>query len=106
MNEPPLNDLIEGYRLRVEKALERYLPTVADPPERLHAAMRYAVLGGGKRVRPLQVYLTGESLGIEPAVLDGPAWIAVASSYARCKVGLPRRKSSSSIAGRSSWISE
>lgn len=73
MNEPPLTSLIEGYSLRVEKALERYLPIVAEPPERLHAAMRYAVLGGGKRIRPLQVYLTGEVLGIEPAVLDGPA---------------------------------
>ncbi len=73
MNESPLTSLIEVYRLRVEKALESYLPPVSEPPERLHAAMRYAVLGGGKRVRPLQVYLTGESLGVEPSVLDGPA---------------------------------
>ncbi len=73
MNEPPLTGLIEVYRLRVEKALESYLPPVSEPPERLHAAMRYAVLGGGKRVRPLQVYLTGESLGVELSVLDGPA---------------------------------
>ncbi len=55
MNDPSLASLIEGYRLRVENALDRYLPAVTEPPERLHAAMRYAVLGGGKRVRPLQV---------------------------------------------------
>ena len=73
MNESPLTSLIEVYRLRVEKALESYLPPMSEPPERLHAAMRYAVLGGGKRVRPLQVYLTGESLGVEPSVLDGLA---------------------------------
>ena len=73
MNEPPLTSLIEDYSLRVEKALDRYLPSVAKPPERLHAAMRAAVLGDGKRVRPLQVYLTGKSLGVELSVLDGPA---------------------------------
>ncbi len=76
MNQPSLSNLIEGYRLRVEKALDRFLPTVTEPPERLHAAMRDAVLGGGKRVRPLQVYLTGEALGIELSVLDGPACAA------------------------------
>ncbi len=73
MNEPPLTSVIEDYRLRVENALDRYLPVSTEPPVRLHAAMRDAVLGGGKRVRPLQVYLTGESLGVELAVLDGPA---------------------------------
>jgi len=35
--------------------------------------MRYAVLGGGKRVRPLLVYLTGEALGAPPERLDAPA---------------------------------
>ncbi len=73
MNEPPLTRLIEDYRLRVENALDRYLPAATEPPERLHAAMRDAVLGGGKRVRPLQVYLTGESVGVELSVLDGLA---------------------------------
>jgi len=42
-------------------------------PQRLHEAMRYAVLNGGKRVRPLLVYATGECLGIEPGRLDAPA---------------------------------
>jgi farnesyl diphosphate synthase len=35
--------------------------------------MRYASLNGGKRVRPLLVYLTGQMLGVTPAALDGPA---------------------------------
>lgn len=35
--------------------------------------MRYAVLGGGKRLRPLLVYATGEALGADPDRLDGPA---------------------------------
>ena len=40
---------------------------------RLREAMRYSVLGGGKRLRPTLVYLTGESLGAPPERLDAPA---------------------------------
>ena len=45
---------------RLETALERVLPGVEHAPSQLHSAMRYAVLGGGKRVRPLLVYAAGE----------------------------------------------
>jgi farnesyl diphosphate synthase len=46
---------------RVESALERALPKAELIPARLHSAMRYAVLGGGKRVRPLLVHAAGEA---------------------------------------------
>ncbi len=55
---------------RVETALERYLPETAQAPARLHEAMRYAVLGGGKRVRPLLVHAAGELTGARPAALE------------------------------------
>ena len=45
---------------RIEKTLHAALPAPDIVPTRLHAAMRYAVLGGGKRVRPLLVYAAGE----------------------------------------------
>ena len=61
------------YRERIEDVLDRWLPSPDRDPGRLHQAMRYAVIGGGKRVRPLLVYLTGEALAIDPARLDGPA---------------------------------
>ncbi|SAK96303.1 polyprenyl synthetase [Caballeronia fortuita] len=48
---------------RVETALEHYLPGTDIAPARLHEAMRYAVLGGGKRVRPLLVHAAGELTG-------------------------------------------
>ena len=38
---------------RIEEALGSYLPSADSPPVRLHQAMRYVTLGGGKRVRPL-----------------------------------------------------
>lgn len=58
---------------RVEQALERWLPDPSIQPARLHEAMRYAVLGGGKRVRPCLLYATGTALRVEPAQLDAPA---------------------------------
>ena len=63
---------------RIERALERVLPAVQGPgpglaPDTLHEAMRYAVLGGGKRVRPLLVYAAGTISGAAPEVLDASA---------------------------------
>ncbi len=69
----PVQDTHQRYRERVNAALDRCLPASDTEPARLHEAMRYATLAGGKRVRPLLVYLTGELLGIDPARLDGPA---------------------------------
>ena len=58
---------------RAENALNQWLPAATIHPARLHAAMRYAVLGGGKRMRPLLVYAAGGALGIDMAALNGPA---------------------------------
>lgn len=58
---------------RVERCLERWLPAASTQPSRLHEAMRYAVLGGGKRVRPALAYATAEALGVPATRLDGPA---------------------------------
>ena len=55
---------------RVEGALERYLPEPSVEPTRLHEAMRYAVLGGGKRVRPLLVHAAGELSGARAEALE------------------------------------
>ncbi|MBU1426953.1 MAG: polyprenyl synthetase family protein [Gammaproteobacteria bacterium] len=43
-----------------EAVLKRLLPQAEVTPQRLHAAMRYSVLDGGKRVRPLLAYAAGE----------------------------------------------
>ena len=69
----PFAGLIETCRERVHQCLDRVLPGAEIEPRRLHEAMRYAVLNGGKRVRPLLVYATGEALRIDPALLDAPA---------------------------------
>ena len=65
--------LIQEFQCRVEQALDRWLPLETVQPRRLHEAMRYAVLGQGKRVRPILVYATGYVTGVEGRALDGPA---------------------------------
>lgn len=65
--------LLKTYQARTERALDHWLPAASINPSRLHEAMRYACLDGGKRVRPLLVYLTGQLLDVSPASLDGPA---------------------------------
>ncbi|MEP6939894.1 MAG: farnesyl diphosphate synthase [Rudaea sp.] len=58
---------------RADNALARALPDEGDAPVELHKAMRYAVLGGGKRLRPVLVYATGSALGAAPERLDAAA---------------------------------
>jgi len=64
---------VRALQARSETALDRCLPPTTLPPTQLHEAMRYSVLGGGKRVRPLLVYLAGEAVGAELEALDAPA---------------------------------
>ena len=63
-------------RRRSERVLEHTLSLPDPGTERLREAMRYSVLGAGKRLRPTLVYLTGEALGAPLAQLD-PAAAAV-----------------------------
>ena len=58
---------------RTEAALEAALPSTDTIPHTLHEAMRYAVLGGGKRVRPLLVHAAGEVVGATPEACDAAA---------------------------------
>jgi farnesyl diphosphate synthase len=53
-----------------EEVLRDLLPRADVVPQRLHEAMRYAVLDGGKRVRPLLAFAAGEMVGAEAARLD------------------------------------
>jgi farnesyl diphosphate synthase len=64
---------LDAWRARVDAALAQALPPADLAPRRLHAAMRHAVLFGGKRMRPLLVYATGTAFGAGEASLDAPA---------------------------------
>jgi farnesyl diphosphate synthase len=69
----PFSDRVSQYTSRIADKLANALPESDMAPDRLHKAMRYAVLNGGKRVRPLLVYATGECLGLDVSCLDAPA---------------------------------
>lgn len=58
---------------RVEQTLETLLPSDEQPPPILHRAMRYAVLGGGKRVRPTLVYASARACALAADQVDRPA---------------------------------
>ncbi len=64
---------VSECRARIERVLERALALPDPGSQRLREAMRYSVLGAGKRLRPTLVYLTGEALGAPLAQLDAPA---------------------------------
>ncbi|WP_394696682.1 polyprenyl synthetase family protein [Pseudoxanthomonas japonensis] len=57
----------------LEDHLDQALPPAGAAPQRLHAAMRHAVLGGGKRMRALLVYASGALLQADEATLHAPA---------------------------------
>ena len=67
---PSSLDWIQRHQDRSNACLEHYLGDLADTPQRLADAMRYSVLGGGKRIRPLLAYASGELFGIDPALVD------------------------------------
>jgi len=64
---------VAQWRARAESELARRLQLPDPGTPRLLAAMRYSTLGGGKRLRPVLVYVTGTALGARPALLDEAA---------------------------------
>ena len=68
-----LGPALQALTTRAEQALGQVLPPEDAAPVELHRAMRYAVLGGGKRLRPLLVYAAGYALGCTDPGLDAPA---------------------------------
>lgn len=69
-----LNDWAKQRRTRIELALEKALTDRPQPTSKqLTQAMRYSTLDGGKRLRALLVYATGEAFGVELEKLDAAA---------------------------------
>jgi farnesyl diphosphate synthase len=83
MNQPmtqPINEQTSAFnawaqnkQTRMEDVLNTHLPSDSTSPMRLHEAMRYATMGGGKRVRALLAYAAGEFCGADLNKIDVPA---------------------------------
>ena len=82
--------LLDEYKRRVDSALEFWLPPQQLNPGKLHQAMRYAVLGSGKRVRPVLVYATASALDIPLERVDGiAAAVEIIHAYSLIHDDLP-----------------
>lgn len=75
---------------RVESVLQRVLPAPEIAPPRLHEAMRYVALGGGKRARPLLAFAAGELAQADPARVEvGAAAVELIHAYSLVHDDLP-----------------
>jgi len=68
-----LKEQMTQWRLQVDTAMEKWLPSDSTNPVNLHQAMHYSVFNGGKRIRPILAYATGDSFGAAPENVDIPA---------------------------------
>ena len=68
-----LAERMAAWQARVDLALDTWLPQPTIEPFRLHQAMRYSVLNGGKRIRPVLVYAAGHAMNVPETQLDAPA---------------------------------
>ncbi len=68
--EQTFADRLEHYRSRVDAELEQVVAGAKDVPARLHDAMTYSVLGGGKRIRPLLAYASAELFELDESLID------------------------------------
>jgi geranylgeranyl diphosphate synthase, type II len=73
VRESGFESRIGAYRTRIERLLDARLPHAETEPQPLHRAMRYATLGGGKRMRPMLCYAAAETLGVASEAVDDPA---------------------------------
>ena len=64
---------LEAWRVRMEHALAARLPAPNVVPARLHEAMRYSVLGGGKRIRPALLFATARAVGLSEDQVEAAA---------------------------------
>ena len=60
----------DRWQKRFETVLDKRLPAADSDPRLLHSAMRYASLSGGKRIRPMLVYASGQSQALSTDYLD------------------------------------
>jgi len=68
-----LGPALQSLVARAERALQRCLPPAAHATDHLRRAMHYAVMGGGKRLRPMLVYATAHALDEDGPALDAAA---------------------------------
>ena len=78
----------EGFR--IERWLDRLVPSETDPPGLIHEAMRYSLFAGGKRLRPILAIVTGELYDVpEETLLPAACAIEMIHTYSLIHDDLP-----------------
>ncbi|MFA5795001.1 MAG: polyprenyl synthetase family protein [Candidatus Brocadiia bacterium] len=82
--------ILETLRRKVDSALGNYLPAKGSFPKPIHDAMRYSVMAGGKRLRPILALLTGRMLGVpEPKIMPAACALELVHTYSLIHDDLP-----------------
>jgi geranylgeranyl pyrophosphate synthase len=90
MEATPFPEYLSAQRAKIEGALEQLLPRPHGPAAELHKSMRYAVLAGGKRLRPAIVIAACEAAGADAALaLEPAAAVELIHSYSLVHDDLP-----------------
>ncbi len=83
-------EFVSQSRARLHARLDAFLPPASEPPQGLHEAMRYAVLSGGKRIRPVLTLATAHALEAQPErVLSAAAAVELVHAYSLVHDDLP-----------------
>ncbi|MBM4125702.1 MAG: geranyl transferase, partial [Nitrospira sp.] len=64
-----IRDYLEQKRLEIDRFLETVVPDAKTPPTTLHESMRYSLLAGGKRIRPILTIAAAEAVGAPSAAI-------------------------------------
>jgi farnesyl diphosphate synthase len=92
---------VQAWQARMEQALAQRMPASDAEPTRLHAAMRYCVLNGGERVRPVLLFGTARALGLTEAEVEAAACaIELIHAYSLVHDDLPALEDDEEHGGR------
>ena len=79
----------EQYRQRVDRGLDELVPPASTRPARLHAAMRYSLQAGGKRLRPVLVLATADAFSVKADALPAAGALECIHTYSLIHDDLP-----------------
>ena len=97
-----LKEKLATYQNRVELGIDQLLPSASTRPERLHAAMRYSMEAGGKRIRPVLMIAASELFAVQADPLAAAVAIECLHTYTLIHDDLPSIDDSNLRRGRPS----
>lgn len=98
--DPSFSKRFEDYIARIQAAIPHYLPAAETQPEKLHKAMLYSMMAGGKRLRPVMLLASAEGLGGKQDPLPAAVALECLHTYTLIHDDLPAIDNSDLRRGR------